>query len=274
MAQILYDLVSPILRYLRGDASSLCAVSLCSTILRHESQRILFQDLSDLSQCISRQKFLLTVTASPDRLALHVRAYGFQLLTTAEDSLVELLGNGLRVMRNLTRLTLYLRPTHSDIQHWGLASLLSECQFTLERFDCVTVLSDVAKLFDTFLRRQNNLRHLGIDYTSFITRDLISADHPYLQTIDSTVCPQLSSVQGTWDLIHAFLPTHQITTLKVTRAARNPNIGALVPASNNITALSLPFMPVMEVINHLPKALTSVTVLEIGMMYVFSDQVS
>jgi hypothetical protein len=189
------ELLRPIIEHLNDDLPSLLAVSLVSSALRVEGQRLLFRTVALSENVEAHIKFLSAVTSST-LLGHFVKEYHQVDLLDAEHKQEPLWGltcHGLQAMVNLK--VLLFRALHGRPS----AQILKECTFRLEvlKWEC---RDDAEQLYGFFLT-QPNLRILKVEWNG-----------PELNT--SGISPGLQVLHGNRGTMNAFFPRRGITSLK------------------------------------------------------------
>lgn len=251
IAEIIEQLVCESTKDLRSAA-------LVSRDFRHEAQRVLFRSPFTIplhADSPRGERFLDTVIASPNRLALFVRRYRQRNFwhdpvvdldidideVTHEDiavaqkqnaPIVRKTGAALRAMKSLTHLVLIginapiLPPGES------LADVLRGCTFSLEMFSWLHPCDDHV-VINEFLRTQPNLRHLGL-YGLRRNQYARGVDITDLRRAGREVCPRLQSLSMPLETAELFLPGRKIRSLCFTLQYEDIEVDTQTPSMEHL----------------------------------------
>ncbi|KAF8889424.1 hypothetical protein CPB84DRAFT_1785547 [Gymnopilus junonius] len=196
------------------DRPALCNLSSTSRLLRLEGQRILYDRVSfaheDANNAI---KFFTTILASPERLALLVKACIIECVDLRRGQ--ELFICALKAMVNLT--TLHLQP----IICTAPTGYCQRYPFQLENL-FVGFKGYDEDLFTVFLPSQPRLKRLEMDTL---------LPPPGFQLIQDSVCQDLVVLVGDWDVVEVFLPGRHIISLMLMPSEDDECRGYFLPTS-------------------------------------------
>lgn len=176
------------------DRGTLCSLCLSCSDLLLEAQRILYRTFTWAPTNRRHLQFLVTIREN-QRLAAFVRCYHFGAYTL---DILRDVAPALQNMINLKELSIAIHTRDIDTFPWN------ECTFQLRRLRWVEQDDDpyhiVRSAFTQWLTMQKALRHLD-----WVCRFQIS--------VPTASCPNLVSLKGTHQAIHALLPGRNIMIL-------------------------------------------------------------